>query len=63
MGQNANALAATHFQLFWIEGEIQEKAVIVDTIKKLLKAQKTKIKRVCTSISGYSVIIKKINLP
>jgi type IV pilus assembly protein PilM len=46
-----------------VEGEIQEKAVIVDTIKKLLKIQKNKIKRVCTSISGYSVIIKKINLP
>jgi len=46
-----------------VEGEIQEKAVIVDTINKLLKAQKNNVKRVCTSISGYSVIIKKINLP
>ena len=46
-----------------VDGEIQEKAVIADIIKKLLKAQKSKIKRVCTSISGYSVIIKKINLP
>ena len=46
-----------------VEGEIQEKAVIVDSMKKLLKAQKSKNKRVCTSISGYSVIIKKINLP
>ncbi len=46
-----------------VEGEIQEKAIIVDSIKKLLKAQKSKKKRVCTSISGYSVIIKKIHLP
>jgi len=46
-----------------VEGEIQEKEVIVNAIKNLLKSQKNKVKRVCTSISGYSVVIKKINLP
>lgn len=46
-----------------VEGNIEEKAVIVNTIKNLLKLQKYKVKNICTSISGYSVIIKKINLP
>lgn len=46
-----------------IDGEIQEREIVIEAIKKLLKSQKCKIKNVSTSISGYSVIIKKINLP
>jgi len=46
-----------------VEGGIENKEVIVDAIKKLLKSIKGKAKNVSTSVSGYSVIIKKINLP
>ncbi|MBW2052450.1 MAG: type IV pilus assembly protein PilM [Deltaproteobacteria bacterium] len=46
-----------------LEGNVQDEEVVVSTIKNLLKAQKNNVKAVCTSISGYSVIIKKINLP
>lgn len=46
-----------------IEGEILEKEVVVGAIKNLLKSLKVKVKGVSTSISGYSVIIKKISLP
>ncbi|MEW5722405.1 MAG: type IV pilus assembly protein PilM [Thermodesulfobacteriota bacterium] len=46
-----------------VEGAIQEQEIVVTAIKNLLKYLKVGIKNVCTSISGYSVIIKKINLP
>jgi type IV pilus assembly protein PilM len=36
---------------------------VVDGIQELFAAQKIKHKEVCTSVSGHSVIIKKINLP
>ena len=46
-----------------VEGAIQEQGIVVSAIKNLLKSLKVGVKHVCTSISGYSVIIKKINLP
>ncbi|MEW6264432.1 MAG: type IV pilus assembly protein PilM [Thermodesulfobacteriota bacterium] len=46
-----------------VDGAIQEKGVIVAAVKNLLNSLKVKVKNVCTSISGYSVIIKKITLP
>lgn len=46
-----------------VEGVIQEQEIVVTAIKNLLKSLKIKVKNVCTSISGYSVIIKKISLP
>ncbi len=46
-----------------IEGTIQEREVVAAAIKNLLKSLKVNLKNVCTSISGYSVIIKKITLP
>lgn len=46
-----------------IDGAIEEPEIIISGIKNLLKSLKSKAKNVCTSISGYSVIIKKINLP
>lgn len=46
-----------------VDGEIQDKEPIVQAITALLKSQKNKVKNVSTSISGYSVIIKKISLP
>lgn len=46
-----------------VEGNVENAEAIVTAIKSLLKSQKLKVKNVCTSISGYAVIIKKINLP
>ena len=46
-----------------VEGNIAEPDAIIQVVQGLLKSQKAKIKNVCTSVSGYSVIIKKINLP
>ncbi len=46
-----------------IEGTVQEKEIVVTAIRNLLKSLKTKVRHVSTSISGYSVIIKKISLP
>ena len=44
------------------EGIIKEPDTIVDTIKQLISESKIKEKNVAVSISGYSVIIKKIAL-
>ena len=46
-----------------IEGNVEEREIVVTTIKNLVKSLKLKAKHVSTSISGYSVIIKKISLP
>ena len=46
-----------------IDGNIENKDMVIGGVKNLIKSQKIKVKNVCTSISGYSVIIKKINLP
>ena len=43
-----------------VEGRIKEPDVVADTIKKLAADLKIKEPNVATSISGYSVIIKKI---
>jgi type IV pilus assembly protein PilM len=46
-----------------VEGAIKDPAAVQDAIKSLTGNLKTKVKGVATSISGYSVIIKKIELP
>jgi type IV pilus assembly protein PilM len=46
-----------------VEGAIKDPAAVQDAIKSLTANLKTKVKGVATSISGYSVIIKKIELP
>lgn len=46
-----------------LDGKIEDRAAVVQAIVSLLKSQKSKVKNVSTSVSGYSVIIKKINLP
>ena len=46
-----------------IEGNVEEREIVVTAIKNLVKSLKLKAKHVSTSISGYSVIIKKISLP
>ena len=46
-----------------VEGSIKEPEIVSSAIKNLYKNLKVKNKRVATSISGYSVIVKKIDLP
>jgi type IV pilus assembly protein PilM len=46
-----------------VEGAIKDSTAVQDAIKSLTANLKTKVKGVATSISGYSVIIKKIELP
>lgn len=46
-----------------IDNAIMDSPAIVAAIKGLLESMKIKTKRVATSVSGHSVIIRKINLP
>jgi type IV pilus assembly protein PilM len=46
-----------------VEGSIKDPEAVQEAIKKLVNHLKVKVKNVATSISGYSVIIKKIDLP
>ncbi|MBJ94695.1 MAG: pilus assembly protein PilM [Rickettsiales bacterium] len=46
-----------------VDGQLMNSNVIVDSIRELISEQKIKTRDVVTSVSGHSVIIKKINLP
>ncbi len=46
-----------------VEGSIKETEVVSAALKNLLKNLRIKNKNVATSISGYSVIVKKITIP
>ena len=46
-----------------VEGSIKEKEIVSSALKNLLKNLKIKNKNVATSISGYSVIAKRITIP
>jgi type IV pilus assembly protein PilM len=46
-----------------VEGSIREMQVVASAIKKLFRGLKVRNKKVATSISGYSVIIKKVSIP
>ncbi|MEA3332849.1 MAG: type IV pilus assembly protein PilM [Pseudomonadota bacterium] len=46
-----------------VDGTIMDSAAIVSALVNLAGNLKIKKKRICTSISGHSVIIKKITLP
>lgn len=46
-----------------VDGAIMDSTAIVDAIKALLAEKKVKTKDVAISVSGHSVIIKKITLP
>jgi type IV pilus assembly protein PilM len=46
-----------------VDNTIMDSTAIVDSIRNLLNAMKVKTKRVATSVSGHSVIIRKISLP
>lgn len=46
-----------------VEGTLMDAAAISDAIRSLVAAHKVKSREVATSVSGHSVIIKKISLP
>jgi len=46
-----------------VDGAVMDAGSVVETIKGLFEEQKTKIKDVAFSVSGHSVIVKKIMLP
>ena len=46
-----------------VDNTIMDSTAIVDAVKNLLNALKIKSSNVATSVSGHSVIIRKINLP
>jgi type IV pilus assembly protein PilM len=46
-----------------VDGALMDSVTIIDTIRDLITTSKVKTKDVVTSISGHSVIVKKITLP
>ena len=46
-----------------VDGAIMDSSSVVEVIDDLVKSLKLKVKNVATSISGHSVIIRKIKLP
>ena len=46
-----------------VDGALMDSVTIIDTIRELIANAKVKTKDVITSVSGHSVIVKKITLP
>ncbi len=46
-----------------VDGALMDSATIIEAIRDVIAASKTKSKDVVTSVSGHSVIVKKISLP
>lgn len=46
-----------------VDGAIMDSTVVAEAIRRLLATQKIKNKKVILSVSGHSVIVKKISLP
>ncbi len=46
-----------------VDGALMDSVTIIDTIRELLSTSKVKTKDVVTSVSGHSVIVKKVALP
>ncbi len=46
-----------------VDGALMNSTAVVDAIQELFATHRIKTKQVATSVSGHSVIIKKINLP
>jgi type IV pilus assembly protein PilM len=46
-----------------VDGALMDSVTIIDTIRELIGNTKVKIKDVIASVSGHSVIVKKISLP
>jgi len=46
-----------------VDNAVMDSAAVVDRIRNLVENQKVKTKNVATSVSGHSVIIRKISMP
>jgi type IV pilus assembly protein PilM len=46
-----------------VDGSIMNQTAVVDAVRELIASQKIKVKDVAVSVSGHSVILRKINLP
>ena len=46
-----------------VDGALMDSVTIIDAIRDLITSSRTKTKDVVTSVSGHSVIVKKISLP
>jgi type IV pilus assembly protein PilM len=46
-----------------VDGALMDSVTIIDAIRDLVVSSKTKLKNVVASVSGHSVIVKKITLP
>lgn len=46
-----------------VDGALMDSATIIDSIRDVIATSKTKLKDAVTSVSGHSVIVKKISLP
>lgn len=46
-----------------VDGEIMDSSVIIDTIQSIIRNQRIKARDTVVSLSGHSVIVKKIPLP
>jgi type IV pilus assembly protein PilM len=46
-----------------VDGALMDSVTIIDAIRDLISTSKTKAKNVVASVSGHSVIVKKITLP
>jgi type IV pilus assembly protein PilM len=46
-----------------VDGALMDSVTIIDTIRELVASSKTRIRNAVTSVSGHSVIVKKISLP
>jgi type IV pilus assembly protein PilM len=46
-----------------VDGALMDSVTIIDTIRDVISNSKTKTRDVVTSVSGHSVIVKKISLP
>ena len=46
-----------------VDGSIMNATAVVDAIRELMASQKIRQKDVAVSVSGHSVILRKINLP
>ena len=46
-----------------VDGAIMDAPQVANAISKIFDAQRIKTKNVCTSVSGHSVIVKRVPLP
>ncbi|MFH1263807.1 MAG: type IV pilus assembly protein PilM [Pseudomonadota bacterium] len=67
--QSKNGMLLVHFRMVplppeaIVDGAIMNSSAVVEAIAELVAAEKIKNREVATSVSGHSVIVKKIKLP